>query len=148
FRYSKGRYGSPSPPPCRRAFAAASASRRPHAPNGERARDQMNRAVALDRQRCPETFAQHCLSVIGKRAAIGRSRALSAEERRQIVVEILEHRGHIEDATFRSVEAAIPEQGEQPVPVAERKPPRLVERLSRRIERNRGAPEVPDQLHL
>src|SRR5262245_23561682 len=116
--------------------------------NSECTRGQSNGSVMPDRQRRAKLCAQFHPPFLGERAAIGRCRALTAEKGGPVVLEGLEHRGYVDDAPFRRVEAGVSEQRQQCVRMADWKAAAFVEITCVGIEGDRGVPKMSNELHL
>lgn len=83
-----------------------------------------------------------------ERHRIGGRRALAAQKRLPIVIEVGEVGGHVDRLHFHAVEPGAPAQRSQRVRPTDLEPSTLVERRCGRVEAGGRAPEDPYQLHL
>src|SRR5665213_200717 len=67
-------------------------------------------AVAVGLERGADALAERAASLIGERRAIGGGGAAAGQERRPVVVEALEHGGHVDGAGIDAGEAGGLEQ--------------------------------------
>lgn len=86
-------------------------------------------------------------AVVVERHAIGGRGRLATEEGGPVVLEVAEHRRHVDRSRCHVGEAGIALQVLESVPQADREARTLVERFGSGVEGDRGVPEVTHELH-
>src|SRR5262249_24785219 len=71
------------------------------------ARSQMYAAIVVDGQAHPNALAQYGTTIFAKRRAISRRRGLTAKKGRPVIVEVFEHRRHIDGADSHILQSGI-----------------------------------------
>src|SRR6266849_9749580 len=112
------------------------------------ASDQTDAAVGLDRQGRPDALTEGGAALLAERHAVpGRGR-LPAEERRPVVVEVLEDRRNVDRENADVLQAGALEELDERRGPGEWKPPSFVELERTGIEGDGRVPEAAHELHL
>src|SRR5260221_2778835 len=118
------------------------------ATHGPCPRDQRNRTVGGDRQRCAQAFPKRAAALLGQRHRIARRGALAVQERRPVVVEFAKRCCDLDGGRRDTVETGATPQCRQGSRLADRETPAFVQFERTRVLRGRRIPEVAHQFHF